>query len=248
MIQRPLPSAPPAPGTSSPTPSHPGCLGDWLPLSPRPHLRYPHGVMLHPRSEAKPTVSPTHAPQASVGTAVSLPRRGRPLTAHRDCCSGHFTDKHRYHLQDSLCSQGATKAEFCSKNPEPTKIYSVGPISDQLHISGAGTIKHFNSLAELSWMGLAAFSSLCRPPHCFTPFSELPATHGAVFVRPLPVKASSWPSEESYIPPSGPRGQLQSGPTSCSSCFSHYSFICIFALHPQCPGYARTFPPLHLYC
>ncbi|XP_069438025.1 uncharacterized protein [Ovis canadensis] len=56
---------------------------------------------------------------------------------------------------------------------------------------------------------------------------------------PLPVKASAGPSEESHVPQPGTQSPLQSGPTSCSSCFSHYSSVPIFAQHSQRPGYAR---------
>ena len=54
----------------------------------------------------------------------------------------------------------------------------MGPISGQLHISGAGTIKHVNGLAELARPRLAASPCLRHPPHCLTPFSELPAARG----------------------------------------------------------------------
>ena len=64
--------------------------------------------------------------------------------------------------------------------------------------------------------------------------------------RHLPVKASAGPSEESHVPPSGTQSPLQSGPTSCTSCFSHHSSVPTFAQHSRRPGYARTFPLLHL--
>lgn len=78
-------------------------------------------------------------------------------------------------------------------------------------------------------MGLAASPSLRRPPHCLTPFSELPAARGAAFVRPLPVKAASWPSEESHIPQPGTQDRLQSGPVPAPAVSP------IIPLHPLLP-------------
>lgn len=114
----------------------------------------------------------------------------------------------------------------------------MGPISSQLHVGGAGNVKHFN--------GLAASPFLPSPPHCLTPFPELPAAHSAGFVMPLPVKASSWPSEQSHIPRSGTHALYTVGPTSSSSHFPHDSFVPACAPYSQCPRCVCTFPPLHL--
>lgn len=122
----------------------------------------------------------------------------------------------------------------------------MGPISGQLHISGARTIRHFNGLAEPARPRLAASPRASAVLRIASLLSASCQQRVAACVMPLPVKASAGPSEESHVPQPGTQSPLQSGPTSCSSCFSHYSSVPIFAQHSERPGYARTFPLLHL--
>lgn len=97
LAQRPLPSAPLAPNTSSQTPLHPSCFR---------RLSLPQ-IWATPRS--CPFLGPNLCPLLL--TLPVLAGEGRALIAHSDYCPGPFTQEHRIHLPYSLCPHRRTEAQ-----------------------------------------------------------------------------------------------------------------------------------------
>ena len=124
-------------------------------------------------------------PHNSAGTTPSRNQPVRKREAPSACGSyrsGHYTQEHRDHLPYPFCSQTGREAKVFAAKTLNQRRSTQWDQFHQLHISGAGTIKYFNGLAELGRPRLAASPCLLDPPHCLTPFSELPAARGGACV------------------------------------------------------------------